>query len=391
MIAVGKASVPMIETALCILGKHLTAGILVAPKGKAVPKFDKRIKVFRSGHPIPDQVGIRAGKQVILFAKRMQKEEMLLCLISGGASAMLPAPVDAISLENKMTITQQLIRSRATIHEINTVRRHLSELKGGRLAEKCKAGVIISLIISDVAGNVLHDIASGPTAPDPTTFRDAVNVLKKFKVWDMAPRKIKQFLLEGVQGKISETPKPDAQIFRRVHNFIVAENRTACEAANSTLRKMKTDCTILTASADMEARSMGKLLASIATESERYGEPLHSPGAILLGGETTVEVKGAGIGGRNQETVLSAVQQIAGLRGFAIAALGTDGIDGTSPAAGAIADGYSLARASKRGLDVRRFLASNDSYNFFKRLGDAIVTGPTGTNVGDLYIVVRTE
>jgi glycerate-2-kinase len=381
----------MIESALRILGKRVTAGILVAPKGKAVPKFQRRIKVFRSGHPIPDQVGIRAGKQVLLLANQMQEDEMLLCLISGGASAMLPAPVDAISLKDKMTITEQLIRSRATIHEINTVRRHLSKLKGGRLAEECKAGLIISLIVSDVAGNELHDIASGPTAPDRTTFHDAVNVLKKFKVWDIAPRNIKQFFLEGVQGKVSETPKPDSQIFRRVHNFIVAENRTACEAANGALKKMRTDCTILTSSADMEARSMGKLLASIATESQRYGQPLHGPSAILLGGETTVEVKGAGIGGRNQEAILSAVHQITGLRGFAIAALGTDGIDGTSPAAGAIADGYSLTRATRRGLDVTSFLARNDSYNFFKRLDDAIVTGPTGTNVGDLYIVVRAE
>ena len=389
VLSVGKASVPMIEAALGILRDHVVSGILVAPKNEKVPKLSRQIQVFHSAHPFPDQEGMRASKQVTSSINRMQNDELLLCLISGGASAMLPAPVDGVSLEEKKKITQELIRSRASIHEINTVRRHLSKLKGGRLVERCRAGTILSLIISDVSGNVLPDIASGLTAPDPTTFRDAVNVLKKFGLWDVAPQSVRLHLGQGLRGQILETPKPGNRIFKKVHNFIIADNRTACEAARRALQRRQTHSTILTSSLDMEARSLGNLLASIARESERFDQPLRGSGALLLGGETTVEVKGSGKGGRNQQTALSAVERIACLRGVVIAALGTDGVDGNSPAAGAIIDGYSMMRAARLGLNVWEFMNRNDSYSFFRKLGDNIVTGRTGTNVGDLYLVVR--
>jgi glycerate 2-kinase len=389
ILAVGKASVPMIEAALSILEDHVTSGILVAPEGEKVPRLHREIAIFHSAHPFPDQEGIRASKQVVLSINRMQKDELLLCLISGGSSAMLPAPVNDISLEEKKKITQQLIRSRASIHDVNTVRRHLSKLKGGRLIERCNAGTILSLLISDVSGNVLSDIASGLTAPDPTTFRDAVNVLKKFSLWDVAPQSVRLHLEQGLRGQIPETPKPGNRIFKRAHNQVIADNRTACEAARRCLQRRRTHSTILTSSLDMEARSLGSLLASIAIESERFDQPLRGSGALLLGGETTVEVQGSGKGGRNQETVISAVERIAGLRGVVVAALGTDGVDGNSPAAGAIVDGYSMVRATRLGLKIWEFMNRNDSYSFFRKLGDNIVTGRTGTNVGDLYLVVR--
>jgi glycerate 2-kinase len=389
VLAVGKASVSMIETALSILTDHVVSGILVAPKDEKVPILNRRIEVFHSGHPFPDREGIRASEQVISTMKGMQKDELLLCLISGGASAMLPAPVDGVSLEDKREMTKQLIQSRASIHEINTVRRHLSKLKGGRLVERCRARTMLSLIISDVSGNVLSDIASGLTAPDPTTFRDAANVLKKFSLWEAAPRSVRLHLTQGLRGQIPETPKPNNRIFRKAHNCIIADNRTACEAAKKALQKRRTHSTILTSSLDAEARSIGSLLASIARESEQFERPLRGSDAVILGGETTVEVKGSGKGGRNQETALSAVERIAGLRGVVVAALGTDGIDGNSPAAGAIADGNSKMRAARLGLKVWEFMNRNDSYSFFRKLGDNLVTGRTGTNVGDLYLIVR--
>jgi len=389
VIAVGKASAPMLATALDILGKGVVSGILIAPRNSSMENTDKRIVMFRSSHPLPDEEGVRASRRVLTSIDRMQANELLLCLISGGASAMLPAPASDITLEDKRTVTQRLIRSRASIHQINTVRRHLSELKGGRFVERCTAGTIASLIISDVSGNVLSDIASGLTAPDPTTFRDAINVLKEFKLWNSAPQRVRNHLQQGLTGNIHETPKPGNRFFRKVHNFVVADNRTACEAARRVLQEKHIPTTIMTSSLDMEARSLGKLLASVARDSEQFGDPLKSPSAVIFGGETTVEVKGLGKGGRNQEIALATVERIEGLNGVAIAALGTDGVDGNSPAAGAIVDSHSIIRARRLRLRVRDFAERNDSYNFFRKLNDNIVTGPTGTNVGDLYLLIR--
>jgi glycerate-2-kinase len=391
VVAVGKASLPMLKATLSILGQHVASGILVAPKDTKATGLDRRIATFRSSHPVPNEEGIRASRHVLASIARMQNHELLLCLISGGASAMLPAPAHGVTLEGKRTITQRLIQSRASIHEINTVRRHLSELKGGGLVRHCRAGAILSLITSDVPGNVISDIASGLTAPDPTTFRDAINVLNQFNLWGSAPQVVKDHLKQGLDGCFPETPKPGNRIFAKVHNFIIADNRIACEAARRALQKRRTPATILTSSANMEARSLGRLLASVARESEEFGQPLQRPGALVLGGETTVEVKGTGNGGRNQETALSAIEGIAGMNGVAIAAFGTDGIDGNSNAAGAIIDGHSMGRATRGRLQIRDFMARSDSYSFFRKLGDNIITGSTGTNVGDLYLLVRTK
>ena len=390
-ISVGKASVPMLTAALRILGRHVESAILVAPKTEKISGLDRRIIPFRTGHPIPDGEGIKASRHVIESITHMHRDDLLLCLISGGASAMLPAPANNISLDDKKRITERLIRSRASIHEVNTVRRHLSELKGGGLVKLCEAGHVISLIVSDVPGNTLPDIASGLTAPDPTTFQDAIHVLKEFDAWTEAPANVRKRLMQGSTGKIPDTPKPGDDIFRKVHNFIIADNRSACEAMKKTLDRMSTPTTVLTSSLNMEARSLGRLLASIAKDSESLNRPLKRPSAIVLGGETTVDVKGHGMGGRNQEVALAALNGIGGLRGVGIATLGTDGIDGHSPAAGAILDGQSMARASRIGLQLRKYMAENDSFNLFRRLGDNIITGRTGTNVCDVCVLVRTK
>lgn len=391
VIAVGKASAPMLYSVLNIIGNRIVSGILVSPRNSSLRITDKRIATFYPNHPTPDQEGVRASRHVLATIEAMRANEVLLCLISGGASAMLPAPAVGITLEDKRTVTRQLIHSRASIHQINTVRRHLSELKGGKLAERCRAEMIVSLIISDVSGNVLSDIASGMTAADPTTYGDAVTVLEEFNLWNSAPRRVRNHLRQGLTGKIPETPKPGNRVFAKVHNFVVADNRTACEAARMALRKNQVPATIVTSSADMEARSLGKMLASVARDSEQFDGLLRAPGALIVGGETTVEVKGNGKGGRNQEVALSSVEGIVGLTGIAIAALGTDGVDGNSPAAGAISDPQTIVRAKRRGLRVHDFAERNDSYNFFRKLNDNIRTGPTGTNVGDIYILIRTR
>ena len=391
VLAVGKASAPMMKAVLEILGSHEIRGIIVAPHGERLPIRDRRIQVLRAGHPIPDSDGLRAATTVLKTVRGMKADELILCLISGGASAMLPSPPPGVGLEGEKRLTQCLLSSNATIHEINTVRRHLSTLKGGRLVEQCKASSILSLIVSDVPGNCLRDIASGLTVEDPTTYRDAVEVLKRHDVWHKIPRQVKDYFTLGLRGQVPETPKPGTSSFKRVRNFIIADSRIACTAAQRALRSNGVEATILSSSAEMEAREMGRVLASLATGYNENGKSAIGSRAIIVGGETTVKVKRKGKGGRNQETVLWATEGIAGLNGTVVAALGTDGVDGNSNAAGALADGRTTIRARRRLLDPKNFLARNDSYQFFKLLNDGLVTGRTGTNVGDVYLMISLE
>ncbi len=363
-------------------------GILVAPKGWKIPSFDKRIEVFKAGHPSPNRDGLEASKRVMEAATKLRENDLLVCLISGGASALLPSPAGDISLQDKKRLTEQLIRSRVSIHEINTVRRHLSNLKGGRLVQLCRSSTILSLLISDVPGNHLPDIASGLTVEDPTTYSDAIEILRLHRLWDTIPNNVRNHLLKGFHGEISETPKPSDPDFRRVHNVIIADNRAACLAAKEAMKALGVSATILTSSAEMESHSMGRLLASIVSETKMHAEHMSRSSGIILGGETNLERIGKGIGGRNQETILSAVELIGGLRGVAIAAFGTDGVDGNSKAAGAIIDGNTAQRARRKLMEPKEYLARNDSNRFFRRLNDSLITGPTGTNVGDLYLMV---
>jgi glycerate 2-kinase len=391
LLAAGKASIPMMKAAVRILKGFPVYGIVVATKSDELVTFNSEIEVFRAGHPAPDRDGLKASQRVIGVLNKMREDELMLCLISGGASAMLPAPSGSISLREKKKVTELLVKSGASIHEINTVRRHLSKLKGGRLVELCPAREMLSFIISDVPGDCLPDIASGLTAEDPTSYRDAMEVLKTYDLWNEVPERVKCYLAKGIRGEVPDTPKPGNASFKNVRNIIIANNRTACRAAKKILRASRVPSMVLTSVAEIESSNIGKLLASIAQERKQCEESVPHSGALILGGETTVQVKGNGIGGRNQETVLSAVEQIANLDGTVVAALGTDGIDGNSPAAGAIADGNTAERANRRRLNPHDFLARNDSYRFFKRLNDSLVTGQTGTNVADLYLMLSLE
>jgi len=390
LLAIGKASVPMLRATLKTLRGSDVYGALIAPKGRVRLPPHERVEVFHAGHPVPDRQGWAAAQHVTSAVSRMQKDELLICLISGGASAMLADPAEGISLADIRILTNQLVKSGATIHNINTVRRHTSKLKGGRLVEFCGASKILSLIISDVPGNPLHDIASGLTAEDPTTFKDAIEILRAHNLWDTIPSSIRKHLSKGALGELPETPKQGNSSFENVHNMIMADNGTACIAAQQFLAR-KLPCRVLSSSLEMDTRSMGRFLAALANERKEHNERVRSSGAIVVGGETTVGVKGRGIGGRNQETALWAINYLPELEGVAIATFGTDGIDGNSPAAGALIDGNTKNRAILKKIDPDRFLESNDSYRFFRRLRDNILTGPTGTNVGDLNIIITLD
>jgi glycerate 2-kinase len=388
VLAVGKAAIPMMRAALQSLGEFPTQGILATSKHQKAPAFRNQVEVFRCGHPIPDQAGLRASQRVIQAISSLNEHDLLLCLISGGASAILPAPADGITINDKIAITSKLLKSSATIHEINTIRRHLSKLKGGRLVELCRASNILSLVVSDVPGNHLPDIGSGLTVEDPTSYQDAVQVLENHQLWHKTSSRVRNHLLRGARGSIRETPKPGNPDFQKVHNLIVADNKTACRAAQLALERRKLQPRILSTSIELEARGMGRLLANAAPQLGTHANIFGRCNALIAGGECVVNVTGKGNGGRNQEVALSALGGIEGLDGTAIAALGTDGIDGNTRAAGAIVDGNTAGRAKKAKQDPNHFLARNDSGTFFKRLSDALITGPTGTNVGDIYLMI---
>ncbi|HID90896.1 TPA: glycerate kinase, partial [Candidatus Bathyarchaeota archaeon] len=337
---------------------------------------------------IPDEDGVRGAEGIIRLASEAAEGDLVICLISGGGSALMPLPAAGIALRDVRRLTAALLRSGATINEVNAVRKHVSRLKGGQLARAAYPATLISLILSDVVGDPLDVIASGPTAPDTTTFDDAIRVLKAYGLWRDAPEPVRERLESGSRGEIPETPKPGDAIFDRTHNIVVGNNRLASLAACREARRRGFNALLLSSLIEGEARHIGTAYSGIVREILTSGNPVRRPAVVVAGGETTVTVKGRGKGGRNQELVLSASLGIEGLRGVAIASIGTDGVDGPTDAAGAIADGQTAVRARKRGLDARSFLADNDSYGFFTRLGDLILTGPTGTNVNDITVMV---
>ncbi|WP_309492818.1 glycerate kinase [Candidatus Hecatella orcuttiae] len=383
----GKASAAMAEALYEVLGDRLTEGIIVAPKYQERAFRTGPIWLVKAGHPIPTVEAPNAVSKMLELADRLGERDLAFCLISGGGSALMASPTGGVSLEEKQDITRALLKSGATIHEINTVRKHLSQVKGGRLAGRIYPAETVGLIISDVVGDSLETIASGPTAPDPTTFRDAVAVLKKYRLWDNAPEAVRKTLEEGVGGLIPESPKPSEEVFRKVHNFILGNNELACRSASEYLNSRGVEASVLTVFLEGEAREAGRVIAAMAKYLKP--KPEAKDRSIILGGETTVKVKGEGKGGRNQELVLSACRLIEGVKGLAIAAVDTDGVDGYTEAAGGIVDGYTLSQAREAGLDADFYLQNNDSHSFLDKLGDTIMTGPTGTNVNDLIVAVR--
>ena len=382
----GKASGSMAEALECVLGNRIVEGIVNVPRGDE-HKTDI-IELHESSHPIPDESGVKGTRRMVRIADQAKKDDLVICLISGGGSSLMPLPRGEISLQDKRKITDALLKSGATINEINTVRKHISEFKGGWLAKKAYPAVILNLVLSDVLGDPLDFIASGPTVPDSTTFTDAMKVLEKYRLWDEAPAPVRKVLREGKDGAIPETPKADDEAFKKVCNVIIGNCRSASMAACESLRSNRVQALLLTSLLEGEARQVGAMLSSIAREIAVSGNPAPKPCGIVAGGETTVFVVGKGKGGRNQEIALSAAEKLGNMEGIVIASLSTDGIDGPTDAAGAIVDGKTTTRAKGAGLTAAKFLASNDSYSYFSKLGDLLLTGPTGTNVNDVSVIV---
>lgn len=388
VIGAGKASGHMAEALFNILRDKISGGLVIVPDYFDVKLSTGPVQLWKASHPIPSHRGVEGVKRMLALVREASREDLVICLMSGGGSALMPLPYGNITLKQKQGITSDLLKSGATITEINCVRKHLSAIKGGRLAELLQNTRIISLIISDVFSDRLDTIASGPTVPDNTTFNDAAHVLKKYKLWHSLNRNVKRIIQMGLSGKIPETPKPGSRIFRNVRNFVIANNKLACEGAMHYLKAKGINATILTTSLQGEASQVGVVVSSIASEITSENRPVRKPAAIVMGGETTVTVRGRRKGGRNQELVLSACKGISESENTVVASIGTDGIDGNSDASGAIADSFTFKRALKMNLCPDQFLINNDSNTFFRKLKDTIQTGPTGTNVNDVTVLI---
>jgi len=383
----GKACGSMVEALEKILGDRITEGTVNVPY--ASPRYHtQRVKLQHASHPIPDMAGVKGAKRMLDLVSHAKKNHLIICLLSGGGSSLMSQPLSEISLEDKRKITDALLKSGATINEINTIRKHISGFKGGWLAKKACPATVVNLILSDVVGDPLDSIASGPTVPDPTTFQDAIEVLKRYRLWSEAPSSVKKALLNGKKGLIPETPKAGDKAFEKVHNVVIGNTLTASLAAYNSVKNAGLNALLLSSRLEGQARDVGAVFASIAKEIVASGNPIPKPAGIIAGGETTVTVVGKGKGGRNQEITLGAALKIGNTDGVVVASISTDGVDGPTDAAGAIADGKTLVRANKLKLNPRKSLAENDSYTFFSRLEDLIFTGPTGTNVCDVAVIV---
>jgi hydroxypyruvate reductase len=384
--AIGKAAAAMARGAAAALAGRLAGGVAVAPAGDhgELPPGLRRIA---GGHPVPDDGSVAGGRAVLELAEELGGDDLLLCLVSGGGSALVTLPVEGVSLADLQATTDALLRAGATIGELNAVRKHLERLKGGRLARAAAPARTLALVLSAVVGDPLDVIASGPASPDPTTFSDAVEVLRRRGVWEGAPPAVRARLEAGLAGEAEESPKPGDPCFKRVRVEIVGNNRLAAEAALAEAARRGYAGRLLTTELTGEARVVGRELAEQALTARAAATP-GAAACLVAAGETTVTVTGPGRGGRNQELALGAAAVLAGSEGILLASAGTDGIDGPTDAAGAVVDGSTLERGAALGLDVERALVDNDAYPFFEALGDLIVTGPTGTNVMDLQVVL---
>jgi hydroxypyruvate reductase len=385
LVGFGKASYPMAQSIIDILGEYFSSGVIIT---KSVPSnltfSHTQLKIIKGSHPIPDERSVVGANEIINFLNSTTENDLVIFLVSGGGSALLTCPVADVKLEHLQALTHSLLDCGANINEINTLRKHLSRVKGGGLARLAAPSWVVTLLLSDVVGDPLDVIASGPTVPDLTTYEDAFSVLRKYRLEDSLPRQILDHLHKGKLGKIPDTPKEGDPIFKKVQNVIIGNNYTAANSAMQQARQEGFNSLLLTTSLEGEARAAGSLFAAITRQIDTTGEPIPRPACVIAGGETTVTIAGNGKGGRNQELALSIVDKIAGIRDIMLVTLATDGEDGPTDAAGAVVTGNTLKRAIAKGLDPLDFLNRNDSYHFFNFLEDNLKPGPTGTNVCDL-------
>ena len=382
----GKAGAAMAKAIEELLPNRIRSGRVNVKYGHRVPL--RVVQVTEAGHPVPDDAGLRGTLEIIKLLQETGKRDLIFCLISGGGSALLPCPAEGLTLEAKRDVTQQLLACGATIGEINAVRKHISQIKGGRLARLANPSTVISLILSDVIGDDLSSIASGPAVPDGSTFKDCLEIVCRYQIEKKIPASVLAYLERGARGEVEETPKPHEHYFANTQNVIVGNNRIAIEAGKEKASALGYHTLVLSSFMEGETKEVGKVHAAIAKEILSSEDSSECPACVISGGETTVTLRGHGLGGRNQEFVLTAAIEIEGLERTVILSGGTDGTDGPTDAAGAIADGLTIQRAREKGLDAQRYLENNDSYHFFQPLGDLIVTGPTKTNVMDFRLVL---
>jgi hydroxypyruvate reductase len=384
IVGAGKAVAPMAKALEDLLGDRIANGVIVVKEGHGLAL--KRVKICEGGHPVPDEGGVQGTEEILTVAKDAAERDLVICLISGGGSALLIAPPQGISLEDKQAATKLLLACGANIHELNTIRKHLSRSKGGRLAQAVHPATVISLILSDVVGDDLDVIGSGPTVPDSSTFQESEQILKNYGVWDDLAASIRDHIQKGLNGEITETPKTGDAAFQRCSQILVGTNLQAMVAAAQEAERQGYHPLILSTKVEGEAREVARAHAAIAKEVLSSANPISPPACVLFGGETTVTLQGDGKGGRNQEYALAAALALDGHDHIVMLSGGTDGTDGPTDAAGAIADGNTVARAHGKGLDPGEFMKRNDSYHFFKQLDDLVMTGPTRTNVMDIYL-----
>jgi hydroxypyruvate reductase len=382
----GKASTSMAHAIEELFGDRVTKGVVTTKYGHLLPL--KQTQIIEAGHPIPDRKGYEGAGKIQRLLKESGPDDLVIFLLSGGASALLPFPADGIDLKEKQEVTQLLLDSGADIKEINTVRKHISRMKGGWVAKWAYPSTVIAFILSDVVGDRLDAIGSGPTVPDPSTFEAALEILKKYDLLNEVAPSVRKHLQSGKEGKVEETPKPGEAVFERVSNILIGSNILALREAKREAESLGFNAIILSSSIEGETREASRFLTAVAKEVISSGNPVPRPACILSGGETTVTIKGKGRGGRNQEFALAGALEISGIEKIVLLSGGTDGTDGPTDASGALADHTTVQRAETIGLTPNAHLENNDAYPFFQKLGDLLITGPTHTNVMDVRIIL---
>jgi hydroxypyruvate reductase len=381
VLGAGKAGAPMAQAVDDIVGETEDyLGAVTVKYGHVAPT--RSILLYEAGHPLPDENTLRATHSLVSLLDDLGPDDLVLCLFSGGGSALMEWLVDGVTLHDLQQFTTALLRCGATIYEINTLRKHISQVKGGQIARLAQPARVVSLILSDVLGSPLDVIASGPTAPDSSTFADCLTLVEKYDLHATFPRSILDHYARGARGEVPDTPKADDPLFARVTNVIIADNQIACDAAAREAGARGYNVELLSTRIQGEAREIGSELGRKAKRGNQRT-------CWLGGGEPTVTLRGHGKGGRAQELVLSAALEILGDQEIVVLSAGTDGTDGPTDAAGAIADHTTVSRARALGLDPRAYLDDNDAYHFFQALDDLIITGPTNTNVNDLMIALK--
>ncbi len=386
LIGAGKASAAMARAAETILGDHIHDGLVITKYDHGVPL--NTCGLMEAGHPLPDENGCRATDELLSLVSSAGPHDLIVCMISGGGSALTPAPAKGIGLADKQETTRLLLSCGATIHEINTIRKHLSRIKGGQLCRSVQGAHVVSLILSDVIGDNLDIIASGMTTADTGTFADCRKILNHHTLWDTVPPSVRHHIEAGGMGKIPETPKPGDTLFDKVDNYIVGSLSDALNAAEKEAVKAGFHPMVLSSMIQGEAGEVAKVLCAVAREVTLANRPVPRPACVLSGGETTVVLKGKGTGGRNMHLALASAIAMQDMPNTVMLSAGTDGNDGPTDAAGAFVDGSTVTRAVALGLSVEQFLADNNSYAFFQELGDLFITGPTRTNVMDMQIIL---